>query len=166
MSWNAGARDRGKSSIRSSFNPVAVPWTDHAIFDADDIRSVIYPIHSRPLPSSAHATRGAYATRGHRDIIANSRWTNEKWRFSFRRAHVRIVVRHSREKMGRRLVLVGKSRSVDFTASTWLTVYRIVRLAQSTRALTVNLVLVRRLEHAVELGVSGVAQRYSRQTCF
>lgn len=38
---------------------------DHAIFDhVDDIRSVIYPTDDRPLPLSAHATRGAYASRG------------------------------------------------------------------------------------------------------
>lgn len=46
--------------------------TDQAIFDADDIRSVIYPTHDRPLPLFAHATRGAYASRD-RDYIANSR---------------------------------------------------------------------------------------------
>lgn len=45
---------------------------DHAIFDhVDDIRSVIYPTDDRPLPLSAHATRGAYASRGQRDIAVS-----------------------------------------------------------------------------------------------
>ena len=58
--------------VESGSSRLELSTTDQAIFDADDIRSVIYPTHDRPLPLFAHATRGAYAGRD-RDYIANSR---------------------------------------------------------------------------------------------